>query len=99
MDRPPDKNCRIAKCLVKRISDKRDIMSFLSFQVCEAYFSGFDFAVMNNAFAVHDGFKDPKEYNRNKGKQKDNFRNFKLFLVFLNDLKLKYPNSTRKCWR
>ena len=65
-------------------------------QVCETHIAGYDFAVLNNAFLVHHGFKVKEGFHSSK--DDENARNRELFREFKRELKiLKYPESTRRC--
>ncbi|XP_031572313.1 beta-1,4-glucuronyltransferase 1-like [Actinia tenebrosa] len=62
-------------------------------QVCETHIAGYDFAVLDNAFLVHHGFKN----KFHKKKDEENDINRKLFRKFKQELKKKYPDSKRRC--
>ncbi|KAL3872981.1 hypothetical protein ACJMK2_036146 [Sinanodonta woodiana] len=64
-------------------------------QVCESYVKGFRFAVLNNAFLLHHGFKVPGNFHSKKEEEQN--RNRQLFREFKKELKLKYPMSDRSC--
>ena len=65
-------------------------------QVCEAYVAGFDFAVLNNAYVIHDGFKTTST----QSKDQENAENARLFNnVIRPELRFKYPESKRICWQ
>lgn len=64
-------------------------------QVCETHFSGNSFYVLDNAFLIHRGFKEPKQFH--KTKDVENARNRILYRTFKKELKQKYPDSTRHC--
>jgi N-acetyllactosaminide beta-1,3-N-acetylglucosaminyltransferase len=57
--------------------------------------AGYKFAVLNNAFLVHKGFKFPDKFH--KTKEIENNRNRDLFRQFKRELKTKYPGSSRSC--
>ncbi|CAH1792298.1 unnamed protein product [Owenia fusiformis] len=65
-------------------------------QVCEVHFAGYTFAVLNNAFLLHKGYKLPSNFH--KTKEQEQQRNRILFRQFKEQLKTKYPNSTRRCY-
>jgi hypothetical protein len=67
-------------------------------QLCELHVAGYKFAVLNEAFLIHRGYVthptnslQPKR-NRDLEQGKANYRQFK------NELKGKYPLSTRRCY-
>nr|KAI8740224.1 beta-1; 4-glucuronyltransferase 1 [Biomphalaria glabrata] len=64
-------------------------------QVCEMHVAGFDFYVLDNAFLVHRGFKVKDEFHFRK--DAENSRNLLLFRKFKEELKVKYPNVSRRC--
>lgn len=64
-------------------------------QVCELHIAGYQFAVLNNAFVSHKGFKDPEKFHSEKNIEND--RNRELFRTFKQELKNKYPDSNRQC--
>ncbi|XP_068707902.1 beta-1,4-glucuronyltransferase 1-like isoform X1 [Montipora foliosa] len=64
-------------------------------QVCETHIAGYDFAVLNNAFLIHHGFKIKEGFHSSK--DEENARNRELFRTFKQELKLKYPESNRHC--
>ncbi|XP_046564095.1 beta-1,4-glucuronyltransferase 1-like [Haliotis rubra] len=64
-------------------------------QVCELHVSGYQFVVLNNAFLAHSGFKRREEFHASKNKELT--KNKILFGKFKDELKVKYPNSTRTC--
>lgn len=64
-------------------------------QVCELHVAGYQFAVLNNAFLVHRGFKEPAAFHQQKDAEND--RNRELFRTFKEDLKERYPDSSRQC--
>ena len=59
------------------------------------HISGYKFAVLNNAFIVHRGFKEDDKFHEKKTEEneinKQHFRDFKL------QLKERYPDSGREC--
>lgn len=64
-------------------------------QVCELHVAGYEFAVLNNAFLVHKGFKVPEKFHKTKDMEQE--KNRMLFRKFKNQLKTRYPNSPRRC--
>eukprot|EP00794_Sanderia_malayensis_P017091 gene17091-18812_t len=64
-------------------------------QVCETHFSGYDFFVLDNAFLIHQGFKNKNLFH--KSKDDENARNRILFRTFKKELRLKFPESMRHC--
>ncbi|XP_043538506.1 beta-1,4-glucuronyltransferase 1 [Chiloscyllium plagiosum] len=64
-------------------------------QACELHVAGYTFAVLDNAFLIHKGFKLASEFHPQK--DEENRRNRILFRQFKQDLKLKYPDSPRWC--
>ncbi|XP_053388286.1 beta-1,4-glucuronyltransferase 1-like [Mercenaria mercenaria] len=64
-------------------------------QVCELHIAGYQFAVLNNAFLVHRGFKEPASFHAKK--DAENSRNRELFRTFKENLKERYPKSARQC--
>ncbi|XP_006002511.1 beta-1,4-glucuronyltransferase 1 [Latimeria chalumnae] len=64
-------------------------------QACELHVAGYMFSILNNAFLIHKGFKIPSEFHAQK--DVENQRNKILFRHFKQDLKLKYPDSHRRC--
>lgn len=65
------------------------------FQVCELNIDGYKFAVLNNAFLIHKGFKTPNNFHPEKDLELE--RNRVLFRKFKLQLKDRYPYSSRKC--
>ncbi|XP_077970904.1 beta-1,4-glucuronyltransferase 1-like isoform X2 [Styela clava] len=64
-------------------------------QICELHIAGYKFAVLNNAFVVHHGWKFRGNFYANK--DKDNAQNWILFNYhFKDDLQKKY-NTNRTC--
>lgn len=74
---------------------KKTFFQLESFQVCELNVAGYKFAVLNNAFLVHKGFKTPNNFHPDKDLELE--RNRVLFRKFKLQLKDKYPYSNRKC--
>ena len=64
-------------------------------QVCETHVAGYDFAVLNNAFLVHRGWKSSTSFHADK--ELDQERNRILFRQFKSSLRSKYPTGTRSC--
>ncbi|XP_063172938.1 beta-1,4-glucuronyltransferase 1 [Candoia aspera] len=64
-------------------------------QACELHIAGYHFAVLSNAFLVHKGFKVAGEFHAQK--DAENQRNKILFRQFKQELKSKYPDSSRRC--
>lgn len=60
--------------------------------VCEVYFSGYSFAVLNPAFLLHRGLKTLDSFH--SAKEVDHERNRVLFRQFQSTLKDKYPHPT-----
>ncbi|XP_033736299.1 beta-1,4-glucuronyltransferase 1-like [Pecten maximus] len=65
-------------------------------QVCEMHIAGYRFDVLNSAFLVHKGFKFAGQFH--KGKEEELEKNRILFRNFKEELKSKYPESTRRCY-
>eukprot|EP00049_Salpingoeca_infusionum_P023785 m.371914 g.371914 ORF g.371914 m.371914 type:complete len:262 (-) comp60505_c0_seq1:100-885(-) len=65
-------------------------------QVCETHIAGFQFRVLYNAFVVHDGFKVKTGFHSSK--QAEQERNRALFRLFKQELKLRYPDTARRCY-
>jgi len=65
-------------------------------QVCELHFAGYRFSVLNNAFLVHRGFKTQEGFHLSKDVEQE--RNRLLFRQFKEELKIKYPESERRCY-
>ena len=57
--------------------------------------AGYDFAVLNNAFLVHKGFKTQTGFHATKDDEQN--RNRLLFRKLKEELKTKYPDSSRRC--
>ncbi|XP_038072767.1 beta-1,4-glucuronyltransferase 1-like [Patiria miniata] len=64
-------------------------------QVCEMHVAGYNFAVLDTAFLIHKGFKEKSAYHAHK--LQENRRNKELFLHFQEELKVKYPESSKRC--
>nr|XP_033810318.1 beta-1,4-glucuronyltransferase 1 [Geotrypetes seraphini] len=64
-------------------------------QACELHVSGHTFLVLDNAFLVHQGFKVAGEFHDQK--EAENQRNKVLFRQFKQELKQKYPLTSRRC--
>ncbi|XP_022083043.1 beta-1,4-glucuronyltransferase 1-like [Acanthaster planci] len=64
-------------------------------QVCEMHVAGYNFAVLDTAFLVHKGFKEKSAYHAHK--LLENRKNKELFLHFQEELKVKYPDSSKRC--
>ncbi|XP_061173936.1 beta-1,4-glucuronyltransferase 1-like [Saccostrea echinata] len=64
-------------------------------QICEMYVAGYKFFVLNNAFLVHKGQKQKNTFYLEK--VKDHRENKALFQDFKEELKSRYPDSTRTC--
>ncbi|KAK3092694.1 hypothetical protein FSP39_005933 [Pinctada imbricata] len=65
-------------------------------QACELHVAGYKFAVLNNAFLLHKGFKQPHKFHETKEEEQN--RNRLLFRKFKEELKTKYPNSQQRCY-
>lgn len=65
-------------------------------QVCELHIAGYRFLVLNNHFLVHKGFKRHDQFHDQKDQELE--RNRLLFRQFKNELKLRYPGSSRRCY-
>ncbi|KAH9406088.1 Beta-1,4-glucuronyltransferase 1 [Tyrophagus putrescentiae] len=63
--------------------------------VCELHMAGYRFAVLNNAFLLHKGFKTPGGFHPDKDAELEHNRN--LFRQFKLQLKDHYPKSGRRC--
>lgn len=59
------------------------------------FVAGFKFHVLDNAFVVHRGFKVKDGFHASK--DSENARNKQLFSKFKEELKVKYPQSDRRC--
>lgn len=64
-------------------------------QVCELNMARYRFAVLNNAFLVHDGFKQTNTFHATKDAELEHNR--MLFRQFKLQLKERYPKSNRRC--
>jgi N-acetyllactosaminide beta-1,3-N-acetylglucosaminyltransferase len=58
--------------------------------------AGYKFAVLNNAFLVHKGFKVKDNFHLTKDMEQE--QNRLLFRHFKEELKTKYPQSHRRCY-
>ena len=61
------------------------------FQMCELYMSGFKFAVLDDGFLIHDGFKDFKGLP--KGVETEKNRNFVQYNQFKQTLLKRYAST------
>lgn len=77
------------------LSCKGNMKLFL-FQSCELHVAGFQFLVLDNAFIVHRGFKTVTDFHETKEMEQN--QNRLLFRKFKQELKVKYPNSSRRCY-
>ncbi|XP_067877596.1 beta-1,4-glucuronyltransferase 1 [Heterodontus francisci] len=64
-------------------------------QACELHVAGYTFAVLDNAFLIHKGFKLASEFHPQK--DEENRRNRMLFRQFKQELKVKYSESPHHC--
>ncbi|NXI97697.1 B4GA1 glucuronyltransferase, partial [Psophia crepitans] len=64
-------------------------------QACELHVAGFRFAVLDGAFVVHRGFKEPGGFHG--GREAELRHNRQLFRRFRAELPLRYPRSPRRC--
>ncbi|XP_072101588.1 beta-1,4-glucuronyltransferase 1 [Mobula birostris] len=64
-------------------------------QACELHVAGYSFAVLDNAFLIHKGFKVTGEFHPQK--DNENRHNRILFRQFKQELRQKYPESPRRC--
>lgn len=64
-------------------------------QACELHVAGFDFEVLNEGFLIHKGFKEALKFHPQK--EAENQHNRILYRQFKQELKAKYPDSTRHC--
>ncbi|XP_067831639.1 beta-1,4-glucuronyltransferase 1 [Heptranchias perlo] len=64
-------------------------------QACELHVAGYTFAVLDDAFLIHKGFKLTSDFHPRK--DEENQRNKILFRQFKQELKVKYPKSSRRC--
>lgn len=69
---------------------------FLFSQVCELHVAGYRFLVLDSAFVVHEGFKTASSFHRTKDLEQE--KNRILFRQFKAELKVKYPESSRRCY-
>ncbi|XP_078590078.1 beta-1,4-glucuronyltransferase 1-like [Branchiostoma floridae x Branchiostoma japonicum] len=65
-------------------------------QVCELHIAGYGFSVLDRAFLVHKGWKTVTDFHASK--DEENSRNRLLFRQFKNELKVKYPDTDRRCY-
>ncbi|XP_035826917.1 beta-1,4-glucuronyltransferase 1 [Aplysia californica] len=65
-------------------------------QVCEMHVAGFTFHILDNAFLVHKGFKTPGSFHAQK--DAENKRNKVLYRKFVEELRVKYPDTQRRCF-
>nr|KAF6464060.1 beta-1,4-glucuronyltransferase 1 [Rousettus aegyptiacus] len=65
------------------------------YQACELHVAGFDFEVLNEGFLVHKGFKEALKFHPQK--EAENQHNKILYRQFKQELKAKYPDSSRHC--
>ncbi|XP_071548727.1 beta-1,4-glucuronyltransferase 1-like [Panulirus ornatus] len=65
-------------------------------QVCELHMAGYRFLVLDTAFAVHEGFKTAGGFHKTKDMELE--KNRILFRQFREELKDKYPESSRRCY-
>ena len=63
--------------------------------MCELHVAGFKFAVLNNGFVVHRGFKTSASFHAKK--DEDQEKNRQLFREFKDGLKSRYPESKQQC--
>uniref|UniRef100_F7DZH0 Beta-1,4-glucuronyltransferase 1 n=1 Tax=Xenopus tropicalis TaxID=8364 RepID=F7DZH0_XENTR len=64
-------------------------------QACELNMAGFSFAVLDSAFLLHKGHKLPGDFHSQK--DAENRRNRQLYRGFKEELRLRYPESSRRC--
>lgn len=64
-------------------------------QSCELFIAGFRFFVLNDAFVIHRGFKIQNDFHERKNSEHG--QNKILFRKFKEELKVKYPNMSRRC--
>ncbi|NXX16697.1 B4GA1 glucuronyltransferase, partial [Podargus strigoides] len=64
-------------------------------QACELHVAGFRFAVLDGAFVVHRGFKEPGGFHG--GREAELRRNRELYRAFRSGLRHRYPASPRHC--
>ena len=65
------------------------------FKVCEMHVAGYTFAVLDNAFIIHLGFKSQGDFHTSKAVEQT--VNRKLFRRFKEELKVKYSASRNRC--
>lgn len=65
-------------------------------QVCELHVAGYRFMVLDSAFVVHEGFKTASSFHSTKDMEQE--KNRILFRQFKAELKVKYPESSRRCY-
>lgn len=65
-------------------------------QVCELHVAGFRFLVLDSAFVIHEGFKTVDSFHSTKDAEQE--KNRILFRQFKAELKIKYPESSRRCY-
>ena len=65
-------------------------------QLCELHVAGYKYAVLNDAFLIHQGYKTTQSFHPGRSRDIENNRlNFRQFKMELKD---KYPHSTRRCY-
>ncbi|XP_050840790.1 beta-1,4-glucuronyltransferase 1 [Serinus canaria] len=64
-------------------------------QACELHVAGFRFAVLDGAFVTHRGWKEPGGFHG--GREAELGRNRRRYRAFKEGLKLRYPESPRRC--
>lgn len=57
--------------------------------------AGYKFQVLDDVFVIHKGFKVPGDFHETKNLEQE--KNRRLFRIFKQELKRKYPRSTRRC--
>ncbi|XP_055329693.1 beta-1,4-glucuronyltransferase 1-like [Paramacrobiotus metropolitanus] len=62
---------------------------------CELFVAGYKFSVLDTAFVMHLGFKTSDNFHQTKTEELN--QNRRLFAIFKEELRMKYPDSTRKC--
>lgn len=65
-------------------------------QVCELHVAGFKFTILNKAFVIHKGFKTKDSFHPKKEEELE--FNRKLYRQFKTELKIKYTESSRRCY-
>lgn len=83
-------------CPWPHLTSTSDCISGL-LQVCEMHVAGYEFSVLDNAFLLHKGFKTQDGFHETKDEEQN--RNRLLFRKFKEELKTKYPESSRRCWQ